>query len=260
MPKVATKSKQTKKKIVKVPAKKIRIGCSSDVWIDLDDLAPFEDNPRELSEAGFAKLKTSLLTIGLFKPLLVWAHDNSVLGGNQRLRVIRFLIENEGYKLIGQDGKPTTKIPVTRLDVEEKIARTIVLRDNQSDGDWVYEQLGEYLQKLEQMGMDIALTGFGEKEYEDLKKLIETPDETRKRLEKLGEGQDLDDMVTKMHGVSFKVPDEDMDFYKDRMGLAKRMTGSDDTWTNIKAMMAEYEPALVDSTDDDDVDADFDGS
>lgn len=238
--------------------KEIQIKCTSDKYMTFSDLIPFEDNPRELSDSGFSKLKKSILELGVFKPFLVWKQGNRIIGGNQRFTVIHHLAE-QGYKV--------PPLPVTILDVPEGIARTIVLRDNQSDGDWAYEQLSEYFEKLKAFGIDHALTGFSDREYEDLNKLAQSSDELRKSLEKMAGEDDTKDMLTKKFGVSFKVPDGDWSFWQGVMKQIKAETGKDDVYSNIKYMMGKLypdtaaygglEPAPDDEVDDFDMQPDL---
>lgn len=206
--------------------KQIKINCTSDKYMTFAELSPFEDNPRELSDSGFKKLKKSILELGLFKPFLVWKKGNKVLGGNQRFRVMQHLVETEGYS--------AEKLPVTVIDVDEGTARVIVLRDNQSDGDWAYEMLAEYMEELEKFGIDKSLTGFTDREFDDLQKLAQSPDELRKSLETMAGEDNVEEMVTKKFGVSFKVPDEDWTYWQDILKIAKKETGKDDVWSNIK--------------------------
>lgn len=218
-------------------AKQIKINCSSDQYMTFSDIHHFEDNPRELSEAGFKKLKKSILELGLFKPFLIWKKGNKVLGGNQRFKVITHLVENEGYKI--------DKLPVTILDVDEGTARVIVLRDNQSDGDWAYEMLAPYLEDLEKFGIDKSLSGFSDKEYEDLQKLIQSPEQLRERLEDMAKDTDVDEMMAKQFGISFKIPDDDYPFWQAVCKKLKSETGTDEVWPNLRHVLANKYPDLA---------------
>lgn len=213
--------------------KQIAIRCSSDKYMTFSEMIPFEDNPRELTDSGFKKLKKSLLELGVFKPFLVWKQGNRIIGGNQRYAVIHKLAE-EGFKV--------PPLPVTMLDCDEGTARLIVLRDNQSDGDWAYEQLAEYLQDIERFGVDKSLSGFGDREFEDLKKLIQSPDQLRESLEKMSEDEDVEEMMSKKFGISFKVPDSDWGYWQAVMKKLKAETGSDEVWPKLKYMMSKLFP------------------
>ena len=217
-------------------SKIINITCTSDNYLSIADLVPFNDNPRELSDVGYKKLKKSILSLGVFKPFLVWKNGNKLLGGNQRHLVIEDLVNNHGFQVDGQ-------LPVTYIDCDEATARTIVLRDNQSDGDWAYEMLADYMNNLEELGGDLSLTGFSDKERADLEKLIQSPDELRESLEDMAGDTDVDDILKKNFGISFKVPEEDWEFFQDCMAYAKKKTKTEDTWTNVKQLFNELLPS-----------------
>lgn len=215
------------------PSKKIEIKCTSDTYMSFSEMVPFEDNPRELTSGGFKKLKKSITEIGIFKPFLIWKKGNKILGGNQRYAVILKLVEEEGYKV--------DKLPVTILDVEEGIARLIVLKDNQSDGEWAYEELTEYLQKLEAFGVDKSLSGFTDKEREDLEKLVQTPEQLRESLEKMAQSEDVEEMMSKKFGISFKVPEADWPLFQAAMKKLKAETKTDEVWPNIKLLFKKFD-------------------
>ena len=225
---------KAKKEKVQPEEKVIKIQCSSDVYMNFADMIPFEDNPREITPLGLQKLKKSILELGIFKPFLVWKQGNRIIGGNQRYAVLNYLVEQEGYT-IGQ-------LPVTYLDVPEGLARTIVLRDNQSDGDWAYEELSTYLADLERFGIDKELSGFSEREMTDLQKLSQSSEQLRASLEKEAEGHDIGQMLQKKFGVSFKVPEDKWAFFQQAMKEVRAETKTDDVWTNLEFALKKLYP------------------
>ncbi|MBM3256581.1 MAG: DNA modification methylase [Candidatus Moranbacteria bacterium] len=64
--------------------------------IAIKDLKLWEDNPRGIEKGDYANLKKRLTEKGQFKPLLV-DQDNTVLGGNMRLRAMRDLGWEDAY-------------------------------------------------------------------------------------------------------------------------------------------------------------------
>lgn len=137
----------------------------------LDDLHPFDDNPRSIDDAALERLKASLLRFGLFVPLVTWkAADGRlvVIGGNQRLRAMRALRDSD---------EAPESVPVVVLDCSEADARTIVLRDNVHDGEWEWEGLSQYLSDLVGMdkGFDLDATGFDREVFEELVALGSDP-------------------------------------------------------------------------------------
>jgi hypothetical protein len=54
------------------------------------DLQPWDENPRNIDDVDFERLKDHIKRLGVYKPLLV-NQSNIVLGGNMRLRALRDL-------------------------------------------------------------------------------------------------------------------------------------------------------------------------
>lgn len=141
----------------------------------LSSLSSFEDNPRRISSEALARLKTSIRTLGLFKPLLGWRASPGaplvVIGGNQRLRAIR--------EMVAAGEIEESAIPVVVYDGDEVSARTIALRDNASEGEWEWGSLASYVSDLEalardaEVGLDLTLTGFDAKTLDGLAALAE---------------------------------------------------------------------------------------
>jgi hypothetical protein len=152
--------------------------CGSDRFAEIGELRALEDNPRSLTQEAGAKLDESLLSLGLFRPLLVWRDPTSsgfsVIGGNQRFARLRSLVE-QGAILVLDDGSPAPGIPVTVFEGSEERARLVALRDNNSDGEWEWTALAEYTSDLSERlaalgdeSLDLGLAGFDSIVLEDL--------------------------------------------------------------------------------------------
>lgn len=96
----------------------------------LNELIPFERNPRSISEVQYQKLKQSILEDGYHSRLKV-THDYRVIGGHQRLKAMKELGFDEVEVLI--PNRPLS---------DEEFCR-IMLRDNHNNGAWDYEMLEE---------------------------------------------------------------------------------------------------------------------
>lgn len=59
--------------------------------IQLDTIRPAEYNPRHISDSSFEKLKASLKTLGVIKPVLVNRKNNVIIAGHQRTRAMKEL-------------------------------------------------------------------------------------------------------------------------------------------------------------------------
>lgn len=155
---------------------------ASDRYEPIDSLRNMLDNPRKpLSSARAAELDESLLSLGLFRPLLVWRGESGdaepvVIGGNQRLGRLRVLLER-GHTL------ERPGVPVTTYEGSEPEARLVALRDNNSDGDWDWDALASYTDDLDRrlaalsddLPLTMGLSGFETSVLEDLAVSLGTP-------------------------------------------------------------------------------------
>lgn len=158
--------------------------------VSLSSLSSFEDNPRRISSDALARLKESIRSLGLFKPLLSWRDAGDrlvVIGGNQRLRAIR--------EMVAAGEVEEGPIPVVVYDGDEVSARTIALRDNASEGEWEWASLASYVTDLEALAreaaidLDLTLTGFDAKTLDGLHALAE---KQRDAISTLFEGDEQD--------------------------------------------------------------------
>ena len=78
----------------------IKICCKGAVNISLEELIHLQGDLKELSEANYRKLRTSILRNGITFPLFVWQDGgtNFILDGTQRDRMLRKLAA-EGYDI-----------------------------------------------------------------------------------------------------------------------------------------------------------------
>lgn len=122
--------------------------------IAIRDLVEFADNPRTISDDARERLRRSLARFGLYRPLVVWRDERGrsvVVAGNQRLALLR--------ETLGR----TATVPCVVLDVDERTARLVAIRDNNEEGEWSWEALGAYLSGLSSLAdepVDWTLTGF----------------------------------------------------------------------------------------------------
>ena len=155
-------------------------------YVRVEKLLPLADNPRTIDGKGRRRLRESLRAFGLFKPLLVWQNPDKeavVIGGNQRLDVIK--------EMLGRGEKVPDTIPVVYFEGTEQEARMVAIRDNQSDGDWDWSMLPNYIEELDNLVDpefdDLNLTGFDAATLSDLRALADavetTPEEPSNKEE-----------------------------------------------------------------------------
>lgn len=97
----------------------------------LNELTPFEHNPRTITESQFNKLKESLEQDGYHKRITV-THDMRVIGGHQRIQALREL----GYKEV------PVLVPDREMDDDQFLR--IALRDNHNNGMWDMDILANF--------------------------------------------------------------------------------------------------------------------
>jgi DNA modification methylase len=122
----------------------------------LDRLRCWPENPRTIRPERLEQLKRVLAAdpeMLQARPLLALP-DGTVIAGNQRLRAAREL----GWETI----------PMITVELEQERARLWALRDNNPYGEWEEQALAELLTQLGEGGVDLALSGFAERELERL--------------------------------------------------------------------------------------------
>jgi DNA modification methylase len=79
---------------------RIEIKCKGAENIPCSELVPLQGNLKELSEENYQKLRREILDLGFSEPISVWKNDgkNFLLNGHQRQRVIKRMIDMEGFE------------------------------------------------------------------------------------------------------------------------------------------------------------------
>ena len=114
-------------------------------------LAPY--NPRKISKEEKEKLKRSLSEFGYVDPIIYNKRNMFVIGGNQRLTVLRELAREDPerwdikYEMVEED-----------LDDDREKALNVAL--NKISGEWDFPKLKELLVELDTGAFDIEITGF----------------------------------------------------------------------------------------------------
>lgn len=145
-------------------------------------------NPRknlQPTDAEYVKLKNSIEHFGYVEPVIVNKRNMTVVGGHQRIKVLKDL----GY----------TEIDVVYVDLSDTDEKALNIALNKISGDWDAEKLEDLLRDISlDTTFDVELTGFGLDEIEtifsgalkDNKTNIEKEEEDRKTKESLQEAYD----------------------------------------------------------------------
>lgn len=99
----------------------------------VNELVPYESNPRQISETQLEKLKQSIEKFDLVEIPAIDA-DDTIIAGHQRLKVMQLLDRG--------DEEIEVRVPNRKLTDEE--FEQYLLTSNRSGGDWDYEILQEF--------------------------------------------------------------------------------------------------------------------
>lgn len=140
--------------------------------LPLSQLIPARYNPRiELKpgDPAYEKLRRSIETFGYVEPIIFNEKSGTVVGGHQRLSVLRDM------------GIEEVECVVVSLDENDEKALNVAL--NRVSGEWNTDKLSDLLTELEDSDFDVTLTGFDFDEIEDLihesEKVLEDIDEIK---------------------------------------------------------------------------------
>ena len=125
--------------------------------INVSLLQPAAYNPRVELKPGdkeYEKLKKSIQEFGFVEPVIWNKSTGNVVGGHQRLSVLKDL----GYKEVD--------CVVVELDLIKEKALNIAL--NKIQGDWDNDKLAELLQEIDESDFNIEITGFEMAEVDEL--------------------------------------------------------------------------------------------
>lgn len=131
--------------------------------IDVNDLLPYANNPKEHPEEQVKKIADSIHEYGYTVPIIVDA-DNRIIAGHGRYQAIQ---EYTGIKDVAV---------IRRDDMTEAQVKAFRVADNKiAESTWELESLGTELEQLaEQDEINMELTGFNDDELDAFIDDIET--------------------------------------------------------------------------------------
>jgi len=125
--------------------------------IDINLLKIAKYNPRkdlQPEDAEYKKIKRSIEEFGYVDPLII-NKDMTVIGGNQRIKVLKEL----DYK----------KVDCVLVDLDKIKEKALNIALNKIEGEWDLPKLKDLLQELDIGEIDMDITGF---DYTELEKLM----------------------------------------------------------------------------------------
>ncbi len=124
--------------------------------IELDKLNPAPYNPRKDLKPGdpeYEQIRKSINEFGLVDPLVINS-DYTVIGGHQRLKVLR----EAGFR----------KAPCSIVNLPKDKEKALNIALNKISGEWDFPKLRDLIIELDTGNFDLDAIGFSEKEAEDL--------------------------------------------------------------------------------------------
>ena len=123
----------------------------------VEDLKAAAYNPRKdlkPGDAEYEKLKRSIEEFGYVEPVIWNLRTGNVVGGHQRLKVLKDL------------GHTEVDCVVVDLDARKEKALNVAL--NKISGEWDGEKLTALLRDIDESGLDVTMTGFDLAEVQEL--------------------------------------------------------------------------------------------
>lgn len=133
----------------------------------VDTLLPAVYNPRKdltPDDREYQKIKKSIEEFGYVEPIIYNVATNTIVGGHQRLKVLKEL----GY----------TEIDVVEIEETEEREKALNIALNKIEGEWDMALLKDLLQELDTGEIDMDLTGFEDWEMEQLMTQFHVEDES----------------------------------------------------------------------------------
>jgi DNA modification methylase len=123
---------------------------------NVSDLIPAKYNPRKDLKPGdkeYEKIKNSITEFGYVDPIIINS-DNTIIGGHQRLKVLRDL----GY----------TEVDCVVIEIDKTKEKALNIALNKISGEWNVELLKDLIDDLKESNFDIEFTGFDPPELDVL--------------------------------------------------------------------------------------------
>ena len=124
--------------------------------VDIHKLIPYVNNARTHSKEQITKLRSSLREFGFINPVIIDKEFN-IIAGHGRVMAAK----EESY----------SEVPCVFVEhLTETQKKAYILADNRMalDAGWDEEMLAVEMEELQNLGFDLGLTGFDEKELADL--------------------------------------------------------------------------------------------
>jgi len=134
--------------------------------IKIENIKPAKYNPRKDLKPGdpeYEKLKKSITEFDMVEPLVWNKRTGNLVGGHQRLKILQQMGASE--------------VDVSVIDLPPNREKALNLALNKIQGDWDLPKLKDLLEELDTGDFDMEITGFDDKEIENLMTQFHVPGE-----------------------------------------------------------------------------------
>jgi ParB-like chromosome segregation protein Spo0J len=125
------------------------------IEMDINEIKPYKDNPREISQEAVKKVKNSISEFGNNQPIVV-DQNNVIVVGHTRWKALKQLNKTKAF--------------VIKKEFDKNKAVAYRIMDNRSGAEskWDKQLLMSELQVLKDDKFDLDLTGFDALELKDI--------------------------------------------------------------------------------------------
>lgn len=172
------------------------------VKINIEELNSAEYNPRkdlQPNDPEYVKLKNSIEHFGYVDPIIVNKIGNIVVGGHQRLKVLRDL----GY----------SEIDVVYVELNKTDEKALNIALNKISGDWDADKLEDLIREISlESDFDVELTGFTLDEIDtmfsgNLEEAEEVIDRKVDKLDVIDDSDNIDEAEAEKNPRNIKLGD-----------------------------------------------------
>lgn len=138
--------------------------------VDFDSLRMAAYNPRMATGVQIDSICRSIAKFGIVDPFILRSEDHLVIGGHQRVKAVRRLLEglyvDPSTKAVVEFALPKGQVPAVLVGpgLSDKDAKLLNLSLNKTGGDWDSDKLAELLRDLvdgRPSFDDMLVSGFG---------------------------------------------------------------------------------------------------
>jgi len=125
------------------------------IEMDINEIKPYKDNPREISQEAVKKVKNSISEFGNNQPIVI-DQNNVIVVGHTRWKALKQLNKTKAF--------------VIKKEFDKNKAVAYRIMDNRSGAEskWDKQLLMSELQVLKDNKFDLDLTGFDSLELKDI--------------------------------------------------------------------------------------------